>query len=410
MKPDVLEIKSEVKKSFISNVHKVVVHEGNVFVVHGSLRAFARSSVQANENQDAMLDILNVSEPSKSVISSSLSATKVSIHEILEGLKADGSIDNEDGLIQDAIFMSDQAIAMAAISYDNMEAISAVKFHSNRLILSDDKEEKESSEMSAIHAPLPQSWISDYPIIAYKSYSCNNNEIVIGNLARDTEAVNIVNLDNWRFLCFLSIPSMIQKQSLGPIHSYIIMLVKHKVLNKVRLMGIEIDPWLPSSSTHRRFNAFIFNTNDFKIPQNVAFEDVRRTEWLVGQDLQKQPNYVLLMQLESDIYYVSLNKKSKTDASDLNRGMLTNNTFQGVFDQTDEKMLPRYMIRPFSESAHVYCAVVQNSTHKVMKIELIAEHSGVVQAKEVYVLITGLIAGLEIDPENDKYFYLIDDF
>ena len=53
---------------------------------------------------------------------------------------------------------------------------------------------------------------------------------------------------------------------------------------------------------------------------------------------------------------------------------------------------------------------MQNSTHKIVKIELNPEQPGQVVTKDVYVLVTGMIVGLETDPENPQYFYLIDDF
>ena len=63
-------------------------------------------------------------------------------------------------------------------------------------------------------------------------------------------------------------------------------------------------------------------------------------------------------------------------------------------------MLPRYMIRNYRDYDYVYCAVVQNSTHKVVRVELNADQSGHVLVKEVYVLAAGMIVGLESDPEN----------
>ena len=81
-----------------------------------------------------------------------------------------------------------------------------------------------------------------------------------------------------------------------------------------------------------------------------------------------------------------------------------------MFDEQDETMLPRFMIRNLKNIGHVYCAIVQNSTHKVVRVELNPEQPGQVQTKEVFVLMTGMIVGLESDPEDFNNFYLIDDF
>lgn len=73
-------------------------------------------------------------------------------------------------------------------------------------------------------------------------------------------------------------------------------------------------------------------------------------------------------------------------------------------------MLQRLMIRANEDYSHVICAVEQNNTHKVVRIELCADQPGRVEVKDLYVLNSGRIAGLTKDPENAKYLFLVDDF
>lgn len=73
-------------------------------------------------------------------------------------------------------------------------------------------------------------------------------------------------------------------------------------------------------------------------------------------------------------------------------------------------MLPRYIIRNHGDAGHVYCAVEQSNTHKIVRVEISDDNSGRVETKDIYILVNGMIAGLECDPENPKYVFLVDDY
>ena len=51
--------------------------------------------------------------------------------------------------------------------------------------------------------PTPQSWVVDYPVVAYKSFLPDDSDIVIGNFARREDLQLAVNLGNWNFLSFV---------------------------------------------------------------------------------------------------------------------------------------------------------------------------------------------------------------
>ena len=45
--------------------------------------------------------------------------------------------------------------------------------------------------------------MTSYPIIAYKGFSPNNNEIFIANVARREDRQKVFSLGDWRFIAFI---------------------------------------------------------------------------------------------------------------------------------------------------------------------------------------------------------------
>ena len=165
-------------------------------------------------------------------------------------------------------------------------------------------------------------------------------------------------------------------------------------------------------SQGKDFNDFVIDSyEDLKFPSHLGFEDLKKAELLSGQDINEKPNIVLLLQFENNLYSFSLTTKAHSGVQGASRAPLQDlGSLWPVFDQYDEAMMPRYMIGNHTNNEHVYCAVCQMSTQKVVKVSLNAEHPGQVQINDVFVLHAGMIAALEVDPENMKYFYLIDDY
>jgi hypothetical protein len=52
--------------------------------------------------------------------------------------------------------------------------------------------------------PVPQTWIVDYPLLAYKSYVPQNNELIVLNIANEKAAERIINFEDHEFLCFVN--------------------------------------------------------------------------------------------------------------------------------------------------------------------------------------------------------------
>ena len=52
-------------------------------------------------------------------------------------------------------------------------------------------------------SPLSQTWIVDYPILAYKTVSPMNNEIAIIHMAQNMPQ-RLISLGDWEFVCFVN--------------------------------------------------------------------------------------------------------------------------------------------------------------------------------------------------------------
>ena len=52
-------------------------------------------------------------------------------------------------------------------------------------------------------APLPQSWVIEYPLLAYKSFTPNNQDIIVLHMAADMPQ-RFIHLDGWEFVCFVN--------------------------------------------------------------------------------------------------------------------------------------------------------------------------------------------------------------
>ena len=51
--------------------------------------------------------------------------------------------------------------------------------------------------------PVPQSWIVDYPLLAYKTFTPRNKEIAIIHMAYNMPQ-RLIHLGDWEFVCFVN--------------------------------------------------------------------------------------------------------------------------------------------------------------------------------------------------------------
>lgn len=57
--------------------------------------------------------------------------------------------------------------------------------------------------------PVPQSWIVDYPLLAYKTFTPRNKEIAIVHMAYNVPQ-KIIHLGEWEFVCFVNHTQMVE--------------------------------------------------------------------------------------------------------------------------------------------------------------------------------------------------------
>ena len=59
--------------------------------------------------------------------------------------------------------------------------------------------------------PVAQSWQVEYPMLAYKSFTPDNKEICIVNLAQNTPQ-KVINLGEWEFVSFVTHTHMVNRK------------------------------------------------------------------------------------------------------------------------------------------------------------------------------------------------------
>lgn len=119
-------------------------------------------------------------------------------------------------------------------------------------------ESGEDEKSSEVQGSITQTWMVDYPLIAYNSYLADNSQIHLANLAKRNGEKYVIKLNEWQFLCFVNsvylnkrLFSQIDKNQKGdntatnssskypqPLDCQILFLARHKAKRKIRLMSI----------------------------------------------------------------------------------------------------------------------------------------------------------------------------
>lgn len=110
----------------------------------------------------------------------------------------------------------------------------------------DTKESDEEMELDYPQQPVAQSWIVDYPLLAYKTYTPMNREIAIMHLSLDMPQ-RIIHLGMWEFVSFVNHTQMVEQKCFEKdkeTNCDIMLLVRHIKNGKTRLMSFKSNPWL----------------------------------------------------------------------------------------------------------------------------------------------------------------------
>ena len=96
-------------------------------------------------------------------------------------------------------------------------------------------------------------------------------------------------------------------------------LVKNRVKQLVKILVIELDPWVIRIDEDKKFTAEILNTSDIKIPEHLSFTELRKAEYLIG-NIGGRENMSLLLQFETEILNVALS--TNLNLNDMNQLLL----------------------------------------------------------------------------------------
>jgi len=95
-----------------------------------------------------------------------------------------GKFFNEDGLIYCLQMNSEEDFEIMTVGYEFHHGAPDINFFSYDLTKLINNETGEFIErFPSIQSPIPQHFITDFPMIAYKSFMSDNSEIVLANIA-----------------------------------------------------------------------------------------------------------------------------------------------------------------------------------------------------------------------------------
>ena len=275
-----------------------------------------------------------------------------------------------------------------------------------------------------------QSWIVDYPLLAYKTASPTNKEIAVAHMALPMPQ-RVIHLGEWEFVSFVNHTQMVEQKLFGKAKETncdIMFLVRRK--DKYRLMSFKSNPWL-------RFRENVAATDDSDIYKQTLFlfsgwvefdprdnEDLRYEKDPNFDELQKEYNrrmnsdkiqnvqlitsknsnydqYMLIIQFNDTILSASLNK----------------NHYKIKFLTEPQAMIRRHLVRGYNEK--VYFAESLGNAVKIQELEFHRSNRNEITKDEIHSLVGSFLVAFEADGEfstNDidneecsQSLYIMDD-
>ena len=120
-------------------------------------------------------------------------------------------------------------------------------------------------------SPVDQSWMVDYPLMAYKTYTPMNKEIAIIHLAQNMPQ-RIIHLGDWEFVCFVNHTQMVEQKLFKKqkeTNCDIMFLVRRE--GKIRLMSYKSNPWLKFDEEANDADADVFKQSLFMFSGSFEF-------------------------------------------------------------------------------------------------------------------------------------------
>ena len=245
-----------------------------------------------------------------------------------------------------------------------------------------------------------QSWVVDYPLLAYKTFTPNNKEIAIIHLCLNMPQ-RIVHLGEWEFVSFVNHTQMIEQRCFyrwKETNCDILFLVRHTKTRKIRLMSYKSNPWLHFYELPNEADTdiikqaiYIFSGKVSQIPTEDSSGDViestgknikrfsRRfnndkiqTVQLITKPYGSYEQYMLIIQFNDCIVQASLNKS----------------IFKIICQPS--AMIRRHLVRGYNEK--IFYAEVSGNTEKIQQLEFHNFSANELVKKEIFTLSGSMVA------------------
>ena len=403
------------KSLMIGSAHRMVQGAyNNVFILNGNLQQSMKAYQEGEESSFLKLTQVSKIKPGqfiskdedessdddadgkKGAAQEERHELQLPIGQVLKLIEKGGTFENENGLVYATKFDSERDISFVSVGYEYINSAPTVNFftYDLRKIKNEDTGELAWQEPT-VQSPIPQQFIVDYPLIAYKSFMSDNSEVVICNMALRKEPQHILHMRTWQFVCFVGTAMLREfSEHINKFHSKIFYVAKHNKLLKYRLLLLRFDPWKRGEKQEDYGKVDCVQTVDFKLPPE-PLSLLKKVDLLVGSGDDGSELKFLVFQYETSLWSVSISAPAEP---------------KRLLPAGELLMNKRLTIRNMAMDASLFCLAykVDTEDNKVVKIA-IAPSSNEVTVTPVFVPQSTTIVALEIDPEDNDYLYVLDD-
>lgn len=402
------------KSLVIGSAHRMVLGAyDNVFILNGSLQQSMRAHQSGEDSAFLRLTQVSKTKPGQFISKDEEEASdddgdgkkeagqderhelQLPIGQVLKLIEKGGGFENENGLVYATKFDGERDISFVSAGYEYINSAPTVNFFTFDLRKVKTEEGDLVWQEPAVQSPIPQQFIVDYPLIAYKSFMSDNSEVVICNMALQKEPQHILHMRTWQFVCFVG-TAMLRELSehINKFHSKIFYVAKHNKLLRYRLLLLRLDPWKRGEKQADYGKVDCVQTVDFKLPPE-PLSLLKKVDLLVGSGDDGSDLKFLVFQYETSLWSVSISVAAEP---------------KRLLPAGDLLMNKRLTIRNMAMDASLFCLAYKADTedNKVVKIA-IAPSSNEVTVTPVFVPQSATIVALEMDPEDTDYLYALDD-
>ena len=250
--------------------------------------------------------------------------------------------------------MSKENVKLVSVGYEYQHSAPQVNFFDFDLKQDKNEDGDVKNRFPAIQSPVPQHFIAEFPMVAYKSFMSDNSEIVIYNTAQKNQSQRIVKLVDWRFICFVNHAMMKELPEVKKFDCNILYLAQHKKLHQVRLFTIKDDPWVKDPEQFGVVECF--PSAHFDLPSsNLSF--LKKVDLLIQFNESKRLQMALVFQYTEDLWTVPLSVHGEATK------LLPSDGFS---------MIQRHTIRNKTmESSLIYACINQETgENKLVKVSI----------------------------------------